>query len=69
MVRGNEFPNRGLQLSDATVHASTELFVRELGEPALDEVQPRPRGRREVDMKRDRLANQFFRIGGVLWVP
>jgi hypothetical protein len=48
---GDKFSNRGLQLRDAAVHASTELFVGELGEPALDEVEPRPVGRREVDMK------------------
>ena len=45
MVRRNEFANGRLQLRDAAVHASTELFVREFGEPALDEVEPRPVGR------------------------
>ena len=51
MMRGDEFANRGLQLRDAAMGAATELFVRQLGEPALDEVQPRPVRRREVDVK------------------
>jgi len=68
MMRSNEFPNRGLQLGDTAVDAASQLLVRELGEPALDEVQPRAVGRREVDVKRGRFANQL-RIKGVLCVP
>ena len=40
MVRRDEFSNRGLQLCDAAVDTSTELFVGEFGEPALNEIQP-----------------------------
>ncbi len=45
MMGGNELPDRGLQLGDAAVDASPQLFVRELGKPALHEVQPRAVGR------------------------
>ena len=68
MMRGDELANRRLQLRDAAVDAAPQLFVREFGEPALHEVQPRPVGRREVDVKTRGLANQF-RINGVLCVP
>lgn len=50
MMRSDEPTNGGLQLGDAAVHPAPELFVGELGEPALDEIQPRPVGRRKVDM-------------------
>ena len=51
MVRGNEFSNSGLQLAHAAMNAATELFVGQFGEPALDQVEPRPVRRREVDVK------------------
>ena len=51
MMRGNEFPNRRLELRDAAVHPSPQLFVREFGEPPLHEVQSRPVRRREVDVE------------------
>src|SRR5688572_23617341 len=51
MMRGDELANRRLQLRDAAMDAAPELFVRELGEPTLDQVQPGPIGRREVHVK------------------
>jgi hypothetical protein len=46
-----KFANRGLELRQAAMNATTQLLVRELRKPALDEIEPRPVGRREEDMK------------------
>ena len=40
MMRGDELPNRRFQLGDTAVDPATQLLVRELGEPPLDEVEP-----------------------------
>ncbi len=40
----------GLELSDGGVHASLDLLSGELSEPALDQIDPGRRSRREVDM-------------------
>jgi hypothetical protein len=40
MMCGDEFPNRRFQLGDTAVDAASQLVVRELGEPPLDEVEP-----------------------------
>jgi len=68
MVRGNEFSNRGLQLRHAAMHTATALFVGELSEPPLHEVQPRPVRRREVDVK-TRALGEPIPNQGVLCVP
>src|SRR5205823_8543717 len=36
---------------DAGVGAAADLLGREFGEPPLDQVEPRPGGRREVEME------------------
>jgi len=64
-MRGDELANGRLHLSDAAVDSSTELFVGELGEPALDEVEPRPVGRREVDVKARAFVTVVLLIGCV----
>ena len=62
MMRVNEFANRRLQLCDAAVNSSAQLFVGQLGKPALDEIQPGPVGRCEVHVEaralRQPVANQ-----------
>src|ERR1700676_3824605 len=40
-----------VELRNTPERATTDPFVRQLGEPALDETQPRTVGGREVDMK------------------
>ena len=43
--------DRGDEVGDAIEHAAADRFVGELAEPALDEVQPRARGRGEVEVE------------------
>ena len=58
----DELTDRGFQLGDATVCAAAQLFVGQLGKPALDEIQPGPVGRCEVHVEaralRQPVANQ-----------
>ena len=68
VVDVDEFSDRFLELKDATVAAATDLFLRQLGEPALDEIEPGAVGRVKWTWKRGRLANQL-RMTAVLWVP
>ena len=51
MMRGDELANRGLKLGDTAMDTAPQLFVCELREPALHEVQPGSVGGREVDVK------------------
>ena len=51
MVGVDELPDRRLEFADAAVRATTELFVRQFGEPAFDEVEPRAIRRRKVDVE------------------
>src|SRR4030095_14906394 len=44
-------PNGGLQLARAAMDAAADLLLRQRGEPALDQVDPRAPCRREVDME------------------
>ena len=46
----DELPDRRLEFADAAVRATTELFVRQFGEPAFDEGEPRAIRRRKVDV-------------------
>ncbi len=41
VVRVDEFADRHLEGAHASMHAAAQLLVRELGEPSLDEVEPR----------------------------
>ena len=41
MVRVDEFANGGFELRDTAVRPTTQLLVRQFGEPALDQVEPR----------------------------
>jgi hypothetical protein len=50
-VGGEELVDRLDQLGDAVEDAAAERFVGELAEPAFDEVEPRARGRDEVEME------------------
>ena len=51
VVRVDEGPNGVFEFHNAAKDASAYLLVRELGKPPLDEIEPRPVGRREVDVK------------------
>jgi len=54
--RGHEI---GLQRKDA----ATNRLVGDLAEPALDEVEPRTRGRREVQMEAGVLREPVLHVG------
>jgi hypothetical protein len=45
----DELPNGSLKLGDAVVSTTAQLLIGQLGEPALDEIQPRTVRRREVN--------------------
>ena len=60
-------PPPGLEVADGAVRAAFEQLAGQFAEPALDEVQPGARGRREVQTKRG-CAVSHLRIAGVLWV-
>src|SRR3954451_16980840 len=49
IVLGNVAVDRGLQLDDRAEHAAPEATPGQRGEEALDRVQPRARGGREVE--------------------
>ena len=66
MMRRNEFSNGRLQLRHTAMNTSTQLFVGELGEPALHEVQPRPIRRREVDVKARALREPMSNHRGLM---
>src|SRR5207253_738473 len=51
MMCVDEVANSRFALHDAAVATTTQLFIGELGKPALDEIQPRAIGRREMHMK------------------
>ena len=51
VMRIDEVANRRFELGDAAMHAATQLFGGEFGEPALYQVEPRPVGRCEMDVK------------------
>src|SRR6266571_6859391 len=51
VVDVDEFSDRLLQLRNATVTATTDLLSRQLGEPALNEIEPGAVGRGEVDVE------------------
>ncbi len=68
MMRSDELANGHLQLAHASVDATTQLFVRELGKPALDEIEPGAVSRGEMDMEAGRLGEPVPNEG-VLCVP
>jgi hypothetical protein len=51
MMSSDKLANRRLELRHAAVHAAPRLLIGQLGEPALDQVQPGAVGRGEVDVK------------------
>lgn len=51
MMRDDEFADRGFELRDAAVGTTAQLFVRQLGEPAFHEIEPRSVRRREMDVE------------------
>src|SRR5712691_2292837 len=51
LMRINEFLNGGFELRHTPVSPATELFVRQFGEPPLNQTHPRPIRGREVDVK------------------
>ncbi len=70
MMRVDELADGSFQLRNVAMDAATQLFVRQLGEPAFDEVQPRPVRRGEVDVNarslRKPVANQRRLVGPVV---
>ena len=68
MMRIDEFANGRLELANTAVHAAAQRLVRQLREPALRQIQPRPIGGCEVDVEARRFASQF-RINIVMCVP
>jgi hypothetical protein len=68
MMRVDELANGGLQLGHTAMGAAPQLFIREFGEPAFNEVQPGAVGRGKCTWKRGRFASQFL-IKAVLCVP
>ena len=51
VVRLDELADRRFQRGDASMHAAPQLLGGQLGEPALNEVQPGSVGRGEVDVE------------------
>jgi hypothetical protein len=67
MMRVDKFAKGSLQLGHTSLDTAPERLVRQLGEPAFNQIQSRSVRRCEVDVKAARLANQF-RISGVMCV-
>ena len=65
IVHVEKLANRELQGGHAAMRPAAELFGRECREPAFDEIEPRGRGRRDVQMETGRLANHRWMSGGV----
>ena len=55
--------DRGDQVGDAVEDAAAERLVGELAEPALDQVQPRRRGRGEVQVEPRVLGQPGLDVG------
>ena len=51
VMRIDELANRGFELRDAAMRPAPQLFVGQFSEPPLDQIQPRPVGRREMHVK------------------
>src|SRR5215210_3035137 len=51
LVGVDELLNGRFELRNTAERASTDLLHRELGKPALDEAEPRPIGRGEMDVE------------------
>ena len=51
VVRRDELVNGGCEGADAPMHAASQLLRGQLGEPALNEVEPGRVGRGEVDVE------------------
>ena len=66
----DKLENRGLELRHAAERAAAELFVRELGKPALHEAQPGAVRRGEVHVEprplREPITNQRGFVGAVV---
>jgi hypothetical protein len=50
-MRVNEVADGRLELGDTAVRAAAQLFGRELGKPALNQIQPRAVRRGEVHIE------------------
>ena len=55
--------NRSDQLLHAIERAATQALLSQIAEPALDQVQPRARGGREVQVESRMAAQPTFDIG------
>jgi hypothetical protein len=68
VVRLDEAVDRSLQVDDRAEHPAPESPPGEIGEEGLDGVEPRARGRREVELE-TRMAGEPGADLGVLVVP
>ena len=58
--------DRGLQLGDGVEGAATDAFFGDLGEEALDQVEPGRRGRGEVQMEARMRREPASDLGGLM---
>jgi len=60
---GEEVFDRGDEVGNAVKDAAADRFVFEIAEPTLDEVQPRARGRDEVQVETGVLEEPGVDVG------